>query len=184
MLKSIAYLQTGNERQRRAYKAIVDLGILNDLARYGPVLCGTIPIGIDVDGSDLDIIMKVEDFAKFTAIATRLYGNHTGFQVKSNIIREMPAIKVNFDFGGFPFELFGQPQPVEAQHAYRHMLVEHRLLMKYPDLKNDVIRLKEQGIKTEPAFARILQLAGDPYDSLLTLGEAIRVSSRSGPSSR
>jgi len=78
-------------------------------------------------------------------------------------------VKMNFEFGGFEFECFGQPVPVERQYAYRHMLAEHDLLVRYPKMRNEVIRLKEQGIKTEPAFARLLQLDGDPYEALLGL---------------
>ncbi|WP_429663416.1 DUF4269 domain-containing protein [Bacillus gobiensis] len=28
-------------------------------------MCGTLPIGIDIEGSDLDIIMEVNDFNRF-----------------------------------------------------------------------------------------------------------------------
>jgi hypothetical protein len=57
IFKTISYLLSGTEIQRRAYKMTNELGILSDLARYNPTLCGTIPISIDVKGSDLDIIM-------------------------------------------------------------------------------------------------------------------------------
>jgi hypothetical protein len=175
LFKSIEYLKTGNERQRRAYKAINELGIFKEMSRYNPVLCGTIPIEIDIVGSDLDIIMNVNDFKQFYREALHLYGNHIGFQMKEKIIRDTSTIKVNFDYGGFNFELFGQPKAVDVQPAYQHMLVEHHLLMKYPYMKDDIIRLKEQGIKTEPAFAQILQLEGDPYDELLILGRKMGV---------
>jgi hypothetical protein len=169
MFKSIHYLKSGNEKQRHALRAMTELGIFEDMAEYNPVLCGTVPIGIDVDGSDLDIVMEVHDFIRFSNTAVSLYQGFEGFACKEKILKSIPTIKVNFFFGGFQFELFGQPVPVEQQNAYRHMLVEHYLLTKYPKIKQDVIMLKKQGIKTEPAFARILGLEGDPYEELLLL---------------
>ncbi|MBP3039969.1 DUF4269 domain-containing protein [Bacillaceae bacterium Marseille-Q3522] len=52
------------------------LGIFSDLSRYTPVLCGTIPIELDVKGSDLDIIMEVLDFSMFKKEITSLYESH------------------------------------------------------------------------------------------------------------
>lgn len=175
MFKDLAYLQTGSEIQRCAFKAIMDLGIMETMSHYQPVLCGTIPIGINVADSDLDIIMQVEDFPKFHSEVVSHYGSYAGFQIKEKIIRNTPTIKANFDNGGFNFELFGQPQAVENQNAYRHMLVEHQLLLQYPHIQSEIIRLKEQGIKTEPAFAQVLGIEGDPYDQLLVLGREMGV---------
>ena len=36
-------------------------------------------------------------------------------------------------------------------------------------LKSKVIELKQSGQKTEPAFAALLQLQGDPYAAMLKL---------------
>jgi hypothetical protein len=50
------------------------------------------------------------------------------------------------------------------------MVVESRLLdILGPDFRNGIIALKKQGIKTEPAFARMLGLSGDPYRAVLAI---------------
>lgn len=171
MFLSTQYLKTGNERQRRAYEAILESRIFTELAAFTPVLCGTIPIELDIDESDLDIIMEVHDVSAFRTAVKALCGIYNGFHMQEQIVHDLPTIIANFECAGFPFELFGQPLAVHQQNAYRHMIVEHALLMKEPHLKQEVIRLKKQGFKTEPAFAQILQLKGDPYEELLRLGE-------------
>jgi len=175
LFRDFAYLKSGNEKQRRVHAALEALDIVNRLSPYTPVLCGTIPIAIDVAGSDLDLIMEVHDFGAFSQQVISLYGNCEGFRIKETILQGIPTIKANFYFDGFPFELFGQPQPVGVQNAYRHMLVEHYLLTETPLMRSRIIQFKEQGLKTEPAFAQLLGLAGDPYDGLLDLGRSLGI---------
>lgn len=146
---------------------------MRDLAPYSPVLCGTIPISINVEGSDLDIIMEVYDFETFKQQAANLYGGYDKFVLKEKTIRNTPVIKANFEFGGFAFELFAQPQAIEQQYAYLHMLIEHHLLTRHPHIRAEIIRLKESGIKTEPAFAQVFGLEGDPYEALLAFGKEL-----------
>ncbi len=171
MINDIDYLRFGSEKQKRAYNAIYDLGIMNDLSDYTPVLCGTIPIEVDIECSDLDIIMEVNNFKKFETRINALYNGKKDFLLKSTIIRNIPIIKANFIFEGFEFELFGQAQPVQQQYAYLHMIIEQTLLKQFPTLKEEVIRLKQQGFKTEPAFCNILGLKGDPYERLIEFGK-------------
>jgi len=57
----ISYLQLGNERQKKAYQVLTDNEIIEKLAPYHPILVGTIPINIDIENSDLDIIFEVSD---------------------------------------------------------------------------------------------------------------------------
>lgn len=57
MFTSITYLQSGNDKQQKVYDVLNKLNIMQDLALYSPVLCGTIPIRIDTLQSDLDIVM-------------------------------------------------------------------------------------------------------------------------------
>jgi hypothetical protein len=171
MFTRIEYLKSGNEKQRNAYKAINELGIMEDLHEYQPVLCGTIPIGIDVKGSDLDIIMEVTDFERFEKTAASLYSGLENFNIKKRTIRNVPVIKANFLFQGFEFELFGQPVPVHKQYAYLHMVIEHALLEQYPHIKDEIIRFKQEGYKTEPAFCKVFGLEGDPYERLIEFGK-------------
>nr|WP_156284065.1 DUF4269 domain-containing protein [Paenibacillus sp. NEAU-GSW1] len=168
-------MKSGNEIQRRAYKIINELNILNDFAKYQPTLCGTIPISIDIKGSDLDIIMEVHDFKLFKDEVKLRYENLDGFVLAEMTVRNVPTIISNFRFKGFDFEIFAQPVAVEKQNAYRHMIVEQHILMTNPHLKKDIVRLKEQGVKTEPAFAQVLGLVGDPYDELLIHGTHLGV---------
>lgn len=52
------------------------------------------------------------------------------------------------------------------------MLVEYKLLQQHgEDFRQQVVALKKAGIKTEPAFAKLLQLPGDPYEALLQLAD-------------
>ena len=63
MFTSITYLQSGNDKQQKVYDVLNKLlNIMEDLALYSPVLCGTIPIRMDTLQSDLDIVMEVHNF--------------------------------------------------------------------------------------------------------------------------
>jgi hypothetical protein len=51
------------------------------------------------------------------------------------------------------------------------MIIEGRLLClgASVSLRERVVALRQAGLKTEPAFAKLLALAGDPYAALLEL---------------
>ncbi|MGM0852746.1 MAG: DUF4269 domain-containing protein [Bacillota bacterium] len=163
-------MKIGTKKQQDAYRAIMELDILNELSTYNPVLCGTLPIGIDILGSDLDIIMEVQELESFEELLQTLYNKKDGFIIKRKTINGREVVKANFTFSGFEFELFGQAQPVHKQHAYLHMMIEHELLQRYPTLKQKVIHLKKQGYKTEPAFCKLFDITGDPYEGLIRFG--------------
>jgi Domain of unknown function (DUF4269) len=167
--QDIACLAEGSERQRRAHRAIEELGILRDLAGFDATLVGTIPIGIDEPDSDLDVICHATDAAAFAAELRRLYGRAPDFQLGA----DSAVIVAGFSSLGQRFEVFGQDRPVREQAGFRHMVVEWRLLELGGDrLRGEVRRLRRAGAKTEPAFAAALGLAGDPYLRLLELFEA------------
>ncbi|MFC0524955.1 DUF4269 domain-containing protein [Pontibacillus salicampi] len=168
-------MKIGNKKQRDAYTTIKELCIYDELSIYNPVLCGTIPIGIDLDNSDLDIVMDVKNLTFFEKKLDNLYGNKPGFTMKRTTIRGREVVKANFSSHNFDLELFGQDQSTYFQNAYLHMIIEYELLKDNPTLREKVIELKKQGYKTEPAFCKLLGIAGDPYEALIQYGIKERI---------
>ncbi|MDN3694445.1 DUF4269 domain-containing protein [Chryseobacterium tructae] len=165
----IDYLKNGNERQRRAYEVLTKHRILGKLKDYSPILAGTIPIEIDIEGSDLDLIFEVdlafeEDFLD-DLMFSRFIPHDV--EVEYPIVNGEKCITLNFMLEGFPIEIFGQNKPTTQQNAYLHMIAEHKILQeKGEEFKQKIIELKKQGIKTEPAFGILLGLE-NPYEDLL-----------------
>jgi hypothetical protein len=164
----INYLKHGNATQQRAYPVIMEAGIMQKLSAYTPVLAGTIPIGIDIEGSDLDILCCYDDSEIFASYLTQTFSGCNGFSIRISEINGIESIIANFYIDGFEIEVFGQNIPVTQQYGYRHMVIEHQILEeKGEGFRQKVIALKQQGLKTEPAFAQLLGLEGNPYEALL-----------------
>jgi hypothetical protein len=165
------YLRHGNVRQRAAYATLMDLALFERLAAYGPVLAGTIPIAIDVADSDLDILCQVSDFTCFANDVEAEFAGRTSFRMSKVMVRQGAlSLKSSFIHGGFEVEIFGQDRPVTKQWGFRPMVVEARLLdLGGPTFRQAIMALRHQGLKTEPAFARLLSLAGDPYEAMVEL---------------
>ncbi|SMO83879.1 protein of unknown function [Chryseobacterium rhizoplanae] len=165
----INYLKNGNERQKRAYDVLAKYQIFEKLKAYSPILAGTVPIEIDIEGSDLDIIFEVdlrfeEDFLDDLMLSRCIPHDVT---VEHLIINGEKCITLNFMLEGFPIEIFGQNKPTKEQNAYLHMVAEYKILKeKGEEFKQKIIELKKQGIKTEPAFGMLLGLK-NPYEDLL-----------------
>ncbi|GEN46107.1 DUF4269 domain-containing protein [Alkalibacillus haloalkaliphilus] len=171
MFDPLVAMKFGNNRQQKALTAINELNILNDLSRYDPIVCGTIPLQIDLEESDLDVIFNVNNFDDFEQKVLKLYGHLSDFTLERKLIRAESVVKANFNFDGFEFEIFAQNQPTHNQHAYLHMVVQAEILKREESLKQQIIDLKEKGYKTEPAFCEVLGIDGDPYSGLLEFGK-------------
>jgi ribosomal protein S18 acetylase RimI-like enzyme len=145
--------------------------LFRDLEAFQPTLVGTYPLGLQVDGSDLDIACTCEDLEAFerTLRATLSALGIADVRVDRAGCAP-PAIVAAFRIGDIAIEVFGQPLPVHEQRGFRHMVIEGQLLVYGGAALRDQVRaLKRAGIKTEPAFAELLSLAGDPYSALLEL---------------
>jgi len=140
------------------------------LQDFHPVLVGTIPIEIDIPESDLDIICECKNLEAFKSRLMALFSEKDHFKIEKSNVNKIPSTVCNFKTKHFEFEVFGQNIPTHKQYAYRHMLIEYQLLNeKGTNLKKAIIQLKKEGYKSEPAFAKLLELSGNPYEALLTL---------------
>jgi len=166
----IHYLKQGSTAQQKAFQALMQTQVLDILKDFSATLVGTYPIDIAITSSDLDIICEVKDHEIFLNTLKPNFAAYSKFELVQKEIREVFTTICRFESGDFNFEVFGQNKAVQQQWAYRHMLIEHKLLAQYgPEFKAKVISLKEKGIKTEAAFTMLLQLHGDPYEVLLQL---------------
>lgn len=160
------YLKIGNERQKRAYEVLTKYKIFTILDYYSPILAGTIPIEIDVEGSDLDIICKVEDKIDFEKVLIEKFKDF-GLKIKKSNINNEEFLVCNFKLEEFLIEIFAQNKPTIQQNACCHMMAEYKILQeKGEEFKQKIIDLKKKGIKTEPAFGLLLGLE-NPYEDLL-----------------
>ena len=170
MFDNIDYLKNGNPRQQKAYKLLAGNEVMLKLAEYDPILVGTVPLEIDIASSDLDIICYWKNQQQFIDDITSRFSNEKGFIIETSIVRKQETVIANFQTVDFEIEIFGQNIPVKQQFGYRHMVIEHRLLQEEGEaFRRQIIELKQQGIKTEPAFCHLLGFKNDPYTELLKL---------------
>lgn len=142
--------------------------LFHQLAPFQPTLIGSFPLGLQVDGSDLDIACTCEDLDAFErALRTALPALGIA---QPRIERSPTAVVAAFELGDDAIEIFGQALAVTAQRGFRHMVIEGQLLViGGAALVARIRELKRSGVKTEPAFAQVLGLTGDPYEALLAL---------------
>lgn len=166
--KNISYLKTGNLKQQAAFHILTKHQVLENLAEFDPILVGTIPINIDIENSDLDIVCYWKNKSDFIERIQYLFEKEHHFSIREIIIDNQESIVANFFIEAFEIEIFGQNIPTELQNGYRHMLIEDQILSsKDENFRLEIIKLKEKGIKTEPAFGLLLGLNGNVYQELL-----------------
>lgn len=159
-----------HQEARPNYQQVIDqLGLIAALADFDPVVIGTPPLGIAVEGSDIDIACSASDLGVFAEIIQAKFSQHHAFEIHDIQHLSEPACVAKFHALNWDIELFCQTMPTREQWGVRHFYIEQRLLNLVPKLKPKVIALKQKGIKTEPAFAQLLGLNGDPYEAMLEL---------------
>lgn len=165
--RKIDYLTRGNARQRLCHQILVKHKILEVLKDFDPVVIGTIPIEIDIEGSDIDIACQTDDLILFSNFTLKKFSYYPSF---TDNLQES-SYSASFNIDNIPVEIYAEPTPVEQQNGYRHMLIEKRLLDIGTDsFRDKIIDLKKQGYKTEPAFGKLLKME-NPYLELLYLEE-------------
>jgi hypothetical protein len=179
-LGSIEYLAEGSLRQKRAYLALRELDLFASLAQWtgdemqlgvGSALAGSIPLDLAVSDSDLDIVTFSSDLKQTAILFREKFSEMQNFSSSRGIVLGTATLVTSFDFGGESLEIFTQNVPLPLQNAIVHMLVEERLLILGGSaFRKKVLALREQGLKTEPAFGEVLGLE-EPYRELLQLEE-------------
>ena len=135
------------------------------------MLCGKIPLGIDYEQSDLDIVLDTDHLDSLALKLKTTYGQYSEFSQKKTKIRGREVLMTIFFFEDFEFELFAQAQNTKEQYGYLHMIIEYYLLQENPEWKKCIRQMKQNGLKTESAFCLLLDLKGDPYDELIKYGK-------------
>lgn len=165
---TIDYLKHGTLLQIRTYQVLIENEVLSQIAFYNPVLVGTIPIDIAVENSDLDIICYWKNKKEFVEKLQLSFGKHPSLSIRELTLDGEETVVANFVLEEFEIEIFGQNKPTEQQNGYKHMIIEHEILTKKgASFRQEIIQLKQNGYKTEPAFALLLGLEGNPYQELL-----------------
>jgi len=168
--ENIDYLKNGNEKQQRAYNLLTRCRVLEKLSPFDPILVGTIPINIDIESSDLDIICYCKDRAHFKKLLTAEFGHLIGFRIWQTIDRPTQDTFAYFIMDGFVVEIVGKNIPTKKQVAYRNMIIENKLInQKGETFRKRIVDLKHKGYKTEPAFRMELGLKGNSHNALLGL---------------
>jgi hypothetical protein len=152
--------------------------VLDALRAFDPRVVGTLPLAISVPGSDIDIVCHAFDPAAFAEAIWKQYQSCDGFRLYQWTSSGRPVV-ARFECSGWPFEVFGDTRPVDQQYGWLHFEIERRLLaLDDGRLRKAVLQQRSLGIKTEPAFAAVLGIGGDPYRGLLELASETDVQLR------
>jgi len=165
---NLNYLKSGTLQQQRIYFSLRSYKVFEILEDFSPLLTGTFPIDIPIGSSDLDIILEANNFEKLSQILHFNFGNLPRYSLEIKSVKNEKILVCEFQLEEFPVEIYAKNLATKQQNAYRHMLIEYQILQENDEnFKRRIIALKNSGMKTEPAFAMLLELDGDPYQALL-----------------
>lgn len=150
------------EKNVKKSSVLFNSKILENLSKNDPRWVGTIPLGIDTSDSDVDIIFckpESDQFITQQVLQTALSSNWTLDKQSLNHLKFLTSSGL--------IEFYFENTPTSEQNGFVHFQIEEKIL-KYsnPQFKSKIQILKNQKVATEPAFANVLKIAGDPYIEL------------------
>ena len=149
---------------------IKDLKVYSTLSLFEPRVVGTIPLGVAINGSDIDVVCESDDLENFIETVSEHYWGKPGFEMSEPTINGIQSAVCRFTHNSLPIEIFCQSIPVHMQFGYRHFVIEQRVLGIHGDrARREIKDYKMEGMKTEEAFVKFLGLSGDPYEALLSV---------------
>lgn len=158
------------EKNELLMSAIKKSNVLNALKPFSPLVAGTFPLGIISKNSDVDILVSSKDLGLIKETILKNFNFLPEFICTEKSKNALPSIVCSFIYEGFKFEIFAQALPTVQQQAYLHFLAEERIL-KFAGKKfaDKIKHLRTSGLKTEATFVKLLDLEGDPYETILAL---------------
>lgn len=167
---NLEYKHSPTPMQSKALECLAKLNLFHDLKEFCPVFAGTIPLDIDIQGSDIDIICQVTDFARFQTRLRECFEAYQNFIITESYGSNSRHSISQFDAHTFRIEIYGEQKPVTEQNGFLHLVAEAKLLeIGGPSSKDEIRKIKNQGHKTEPAFAEFFKINGNAYTELVKL---------------
>ncbi|MCB0368382.1 MAG: VOC family protein [Bdellovibrionales bacterium] len=158
------------EQNKLVQSAIEETNLLKILKPFNPLIAGTFPLKLDTNDSDLDILISSKDFDLVKKIALESLSIYPQFKYSELIVNGEPSLNISFIYQTLKVDVFVQKTPSIRQRGYLHFLIEERILKIAGDsLREKIKQLRNQGLKTEPAFSQAMQLKEDPFEELLLI---------------
>ncbi|MCY4265388.1 MAG: DUF4269 domain-containing protein [Gammaproteobacteria bacterium] len=154
------------QRREAAMQALQQSSILGLLDGYSPTVVSTLWVDLATESSDIDVICEFHDPIDFKDDVQTSCQQFEAFHINS----KDDWVLASFEKDAFQFEIYGCNVPVKQQAGYQHFRVMQRLTMLGGVQFCEAVKfLKRQGLKTEPAIARLLGLSGDAYQAVAAL---------------
>jgi hypothetical protein len=156
--------------EKKIFETFSQIHFFENMATYQPQLVGTQPLFIDGTESGLDLLCYCQSFNEFQRDVEWHFKHEYRFNLSKGHSRGEDFLMASFETNGILIEVFGQKIPSRQQDAYKHMIVEGRLLYLGGETSVEAVKkAKTSGIKTEPAFGEVFKLPGDAHTTLLEL---------------
>ena len=157
------------EKNLKVLNFLKEINPFRIFKNFSPCISGTLPLDIHNQSSDLDILFSCSDLILFEEKLKEHENLFDKLEIKRALYQDHETIVATFVFHDLPVEFFCQTKLSYQQQANQHMLTEGRLLkILGSTFKEEIKRLKLEGIKTELAFGKVLKIE-DPYNELLRM---------------
>ena len=141
-------------------RVLTSHSVFENLHGFDPLLIGTIPLNIDIEKSDLDIICCWKSKNLFIETLIENFAHHRAFLLTEKKIANHETILATFQIDEFEIEIFGQNRPTKQQEGYRHMMIEHKILSSNDEtFRQKIIYLKKARINHRTSFCKTIELS-------------------------
>ncbi len=96
--------------------------VLDVLAPFDPHVVGTLPLGLALLNSDIDIVCYAEDYDVMAHLIWTAFRSADGFALYQWSASGRPLI-AKFEAEGWPFEIFASVEPIIKQSGWQHFRV-------------------------------------------------------------